>query len=178
MIQEGENFCLTVHHLFEQYKSLSEKAAKQLTDQEWNHQASPSDNSVAMIMHHMGGNLQSRFINFYTSDGEKPWRNRDSEFVDEWRDRKKIYQLWEEGWAALFQITTNLTTPDLLKTVTIRGEHHTVLQAILRQLAHHSYHCGQIVYLAKLLKGNNFAQLSIAKGESQAFNQSFSNGAR
>lgn len=128
-------------------------------------------NSIALIVKHMAGNMRSRWTDFLTSDGEKPNRNRDSEFVEPPARREALMQLWEEGWACVFRAMEPLTDADLARRVTIRGEVHSVMQAINRQVAHYSYHCGQIVFLAKHFRGDEWRSLSVPKGASSGFNE-------
>ena len=128
-------------------------------------------NSIALVIKHMAGNMRSRWSDFLTSDGEKPDRNRDSEFVDPPVGRPALMDLWEQGWTCLFQALEPLTDADLTRTITIRGEAHSVMQAINRQVAHYSYHCGQIVFLAKHFRGADWKSLSVPRGASAGFNQ-------
>jgi hypothetical protein len=128
-------------------------------------------NSIAVMMKHMAGNMRSRWRDFLTSDGEKPDRNRDSEFeIASTENRESITRIWEEGWACVFGALEPLKAEDLSRTVMIRHEPHTVLQAINRQLAHYPYHVGQIVYLARHIAEKNWTSLSVPRGESDAFN--------
>jgi hypothetical protein len=134
--------------------------------------AAGEDNSIAVIVWHIGGNLRSRFTDFLTTDGEKPWRNRDKEFEARVVTREELLAKWESGWQALFGALASLTDADLDRKVTIRGRPLAVSDALLRSLAHTSYHVGQIVYIAKSLKGTAWQTLSIPKGASAAYNQS------
>ena len=131
-------------------KSNSEKAIAQLADSELHFQPNVESNSVAIIMKHMAGNMLSRFTDFLTSDGEKPDRNRDGEFMDDFTSREPLMLYWNKGWACVFDALDQLKEEDLLKTIYIRNEAHTVIRALQRQLAHYAYHSGQIVFLAKL----------------------------
>ena len=127
-------------------------------------------NSIAIIMKHMAGNMRSRWTNFLTSDGEKPDRNRDSEFIVEGADdRGRIFALWEDGWQLVFDTVGSLTPQDLERTIRIRGEAHSVIEAINRQMTHYAAHVGQIVLLAKHYAGSNWQTLSIPKGKSKEF---------
>jgi uncharacterized damage-inducible protein DinB len=145
---------------------------RQLSDEQLRTALDPNTNSVAVIMKHVGGNLKSRWTDFLTSDGDKPWRNRDDEFVDTFQSRDEMMHAWEGGWAVLFATLESLTEADLDREVTIRGEVHSVPLAILRALDHCGYHTGQIVLTARLLVGNNDWQtLTIPRGQSQQFNQ-------
>jgi hypothetical protein len=151
-------------------KRLAEGAIAQLSDDELFHQLDPEANSIAIIMKHIAGNQRSRFTDFLTSDGEKPNRHRDSEFEMPARPaREELMRVWEEGWQIVFSAVESLKPEDFSRTVTIRGEPHTILQAINRQVAHYAYHIGQIVLLAKHLRGAEWKTLSIARGQSARF---------
>jgi Protein of unknown function (DUF1572) len=157
--------------LFRYYKSLGEKAMAQATDEQLLAVLDPEMNSIAVIVKHMAGNMLSRWTDFLTSDGEKPSRNRDAEFEDPPASREALLRLWEEGWQCLFQALDSLTEQDLSRTVTIRGEAHSVLQAINRQVAHYSYHVGQIVLLAKHFRSDQWQSLSVPRRQSAEFNR-------
>jgi len=133
-------------------------------------------NSIAVIVKHMAGNMRSRWTDFLTSDGEKPDRNRDTEFEDAPATRAAMLALWEEGWQCLFKALGALSESDLQRTVTIRGEAHSVMQAINRQMAHYSYHCGQIVLLAKHFMHADWKSLSVPRKQSADFNRRVSAG--
>jgi hypothetical protein len=158
--------------VFRQYKSLAERAIAQLTDEQLTTTLDPEMNSVALTMKHMAGNMRSRWTDFLTSDGEKTWRNRDSEFVEPPATRNELLQMWNAGWQLVFSALEPLSDQDLGRTVTIRGESHSVMQAINRQIAHYSYHCGQIVFLAKHLQNENWTSLTVPRGKSEEFNAS------
>jgi len=153
------------------YKDLGEKAIRQLDDQQihWKHR--DGDNSIYTIVKHMHGNMLSRFTDFMNSDGEKTWRKRDDEFKENSADKETIMQLWNEGWACVISALGPLCGKDMGKTVTIRGEAHTVADAILRQIAHYAYHVGQIVYLGKTIKDNDWENLSIPRDKSTEYNR-------
>jgi hypothetical protein len=157
--------------VFRYYKKLAERAMAQLTDEQLFAVLDCESNSIAIVVKHMAGNMRSRWTDFLTSDGEKPGRNRDAEFADPPETREAVMALWEEGWACLFGALEPLADGDLGRTVTIRGEPHSVMQAINRQVAHYSYHCGQIVLLAKHLNCAEWKPLSVPRGKSQEFNQ-------
>lgn len=157
--------------LFRHYKTLTEKAMAQVTDQQLLQVLDGEMNSIAQIVKHMAGNMRSRWRDFLTSDGEKPDRNRDSEFMDPPATRQALLALWEQGWQHLFSALALLSEQDLARTVTIRGEAHSVMQAINRQMAHYSYHCGQIVFLAKHFKHAEWQSLSVPRGQSAGFNR-------
>ena len=157
--------------VFRQYKALGEKAMAQLDDNQLNWAPSSESNSIVLIVKHLYGNMLSRFTDFLTTDGEKEWRNRDSEFEsDKKMSRAELNKMWEEGWLLFLRTLDSLTDADLDKIVKIRGEEHTVLEALQRQTAHYSYHIGQIVYLAKACKDKDWSSLSIPKGKSNEFN--------
>lgn len=148
------------------YKAMAERATAQLPDEAWFRRLDPETNSVAIVMKHMAGNMRSRWTDFLTSDGEKPDRRRDGEFEDEDDTPASVRARWEDGWRLVFAALEPLEGSDLERTVTIRGEPHTVRQAIQRQLTHYAYHVGQIVLLAKHLVGADFDSLSIPRGKS------------
>src|SRR6185436_5562261 len=148
-------------------KRLAEAALAQLGPEQWLERPDPLSNSVAILVKHMAGNMRSRWTDFLTTDGEKPDRRRDAEFEHESGDTAaSLRAAWERGWALCFAAIEPLTAADLRRSVTIRGEPHTVLQAIARQVSHYSYHVGQIVYLARHLAGERWRSLSIPKGMS------------
>src|ERR1700730_1267772 len=156
--------------VFRYYKTLAERAMAQVTDEQLVAVLDPEMNSIAMNVKHMAGNMRSRWTDFLTSDGEKPDRNRDSEFVDAPPTRQALLALWEEGWQCVFGALEPLSEKDLQRTVTIRGEPHSVMQAINRQVAHYSYHCGQIVLLAKHFGKDQWTSLSVPRNRSSEFN--------
>lgn len=157
--------------LFRYYKGLSERAMAQLTDEQLQLAPDAESNSVAIIVKHMTGNMQSRWPDFLTTDGEKPGRDRDAEFESPPATREALLASWEAGWKCLFDALEPLSDADLSRTVTIRGEAHSVMQCINRQLAHYAYHCGQIVFLAKQLRSSGWQSLSIPRGRSAEFNR-------
>lgn len=158
------------------YKKLADKAIAQLKDDEFFINLDEEANSVAVIMKHMAGNMFSRWTEFLTSDGEKPNRNRDMEFVIEAQTtRADVVDYWERGWACVFKALEPLRPEDFEKTVKIRGEEHTIVQAINRQLMHYSYHIGQIVFLAKHFRSASWQSLSIPRNRSAAFNDYLAN---
>ncbi|WP_034058303.1 DUF1572 family protein [Lacinutrix jangbogonensis] len=156
---------------FEYYKSLGDKTFNQLTFEELQWQSHEDANSIAIIVKHSVGNMLSRWTNFLTEDGDKEWRHRDQEFKDNFTTTEDIIAAWETGWKCLFDAITPLTEDDLERIIYIRNQGHTVTEAINRQLAHYSFHIGQIVFLGKLLKGNNWESLSIPKGHSYSYNE-------
>ncbi len=157
--------------LFRFSKSLAERAMAQVTDEQLYVTLDAEANSIALIMKHMAGNMRSRWTDFLTTDGEKPDRNRDSEFVDPPATRAELLALWEDGWGRLFAAIEPLTDADLSRTITIRDEAHSVLQAINRQLGHVSYHVGQIVLLAKHFASDHWQSLSVPRNQSAEFNR-------
>jgi hypothetical protein len=156
---------------FRSTKALADRALEQLGDDDLHRAPTPESNSVAVIVQHVVGNLRSRFTDFLATDGEKPWRDRDSEFVERGLSRADLLARWEEGWAVLFATLASLSDADLPRTVTVRGEPHTVARALDRQLAHYGYHVGQIVYVARWLRGSAWKTLSVPRGGSDAFNR-------
>jgi len=168
----GAALLATFQHNFLMYKELFDRALAQLSDAEWLHVPAPGSNSAAVIVQHLAGNLRSRFTNFLTTDGEKPTRRRDQEFEEPAAAAvPALRQEWEAAWQALFALLDDLQPADLLRTVTIRGEAHTVLAAVQRQVAHYASHAGQLVQLAKIIRGEAFQSLSIPRGQSAQFNQ-------
>ncbi|MGE5207674.1 MAG: DUF1572 domain-containing protein [Chlamydiota bacterium] len=157
--------------LFRLYKKLGEGALAQVNDEQLQVTLDPEMNSIAQIMKHMAGNMRSRWTDFLTSDGEKPDRNRDGEFEEPPATRAAVMKMWEAGWNCVFSALEPLNDADLGRTVTIRGEAHSVMQAINRQIAHYSYHVGQIVFLAKHLQHAGWKSLSVPRGQSAKFNQ-------
>jgi hypothetical protein len=157
--------------VFRQYKKHAEGAMAQLTDEQLTMAIDPESNSIAIIVKHMAGNMRSRWTDFLTTDGEKPDRNRDTEFEAPAGNREDLMKQWEMGWACLFSALEPLTDADLSRKVTIRGEAHSVMQAINRQIGHYSYHCGQIVFLAKHFQHDSWKPLTIPRGKSANFNQ-------
>jgi hypothetical protein len=153
------------------YKGLAERAMAQLTDEQLVVVLDEESNSIAVIVKHMAGNMRSRFTDFLTSDGEKPDRRRDLEFTDPAETREALMAAWDTGWAGVFGALEPLDDLDLVKTVTIRSEAHSVMQAINRQVAHYAYHCGQIVFLAKHLNHDGWKSLTVPRGKSEEFNQ-------
>ena len=164
--------------LFSQYKQLAERAMEQVTDEQLLARLDPETNSIAMIVKHLSGNMRSRWTDFLTTDGEKPDRDRDGEFVDPPASRKALMDAWGDGWARLFAALEPLSEADLARTVTIRGEAHSVMQAINRQVAHYSLHVGQIVMLAKHFAQDRWESPSVAKNKSADFNRQVALGER
>jgi uncharacterized damage-inducible protein DinB len=156
---------------FEANKRLADRAVEQVPDDKLHVALDENTNSIAVIMKHVAGNLISRWSDFLTTDGEKPWRDRDSEFVDSFTSRAELLAFWQRGWDCLLEALRGLTTQDLGKTVTIRGEPHSVPLALERSLGHTCYHIGQIVQVARIHAGANWKTLTIPRGQSQQYNQ-------
>lgn len=151
-------------------KELADCAILQVEDAPLHVALHPETNSIAIIMKHVGGGLVSRFTDFLSTDGEKPWRDRDREFVDEYRSRAEVLADWDRGWTCLYRCLDTLTDDDLPTQVTIRGAPHTVLDALLRALGHVSYHVGQIIMIARVHAGDRWQTLTIPRGGTRAFN--------
>ena len=157
--------------MMRQYKALGEKAMAQADENGLQARLDPEMNSIALIVKHLAGNMRSRWTDFLTADGEKPDRQRDREFEDAPATRAEVMAMWEEGWAHVFTALEPLSDDDLVRKVTIRGETHSVMQAITRQIAHYALHVGQMVFLAKHLSGGTWKSVSIPRGESEAYNR-------
>jgi Protein of unknown function (DUF1572) len=162
--------------LFRHYKKLAERAMAQVTDEQLFAVLDEESNSIAIIVKHMTGNMRSRWSDFLTTDGEKPNRNRDSEFVEPPPTREALMQIWEDGWAHVFRAIEALSDDDLSRKITIRGEAHSVMQAINRQVAHYPHHIGQIVMLAKHFAQDRWQSLSVAQNCSDDFNRKVAAG--
>ena len=172
MSSVGTTYLQTAIKRLRYYKILGEKTFSQLTDEQLHFTANAASNSICVIVQHMAGNMLSRWTNFLTEDGEKPWRQRDEEFEVHNYSKQQILELWEKGWACFLDALTSLTEDDLLKTIYIREEPLLVIDAINRQLAHYPYHVGQIIYIGKLIKDTDWQSLSIEKGKSEDYNKS------
>ena len=155
--------------VFRQYKKLAERAMEQVTDEQLVVVLDEEMNSIAIVVKHMAGNMRSRWTDFLTTDGEKPNRDRDTEFMEAPLTRESLMKLWEEGWNCVFTALEPLSEADLGRTITIRGEAHSVMQAINRQIAHYAYHTGQIVMLAKHFQHAQWKSLSVPRGKSSEF---------
>jgi uncharacterized damage-inducible protein DinB len=162
--------------LFRYYKKLGDRAMAQCPDEGLFATLDAESNSIAIVVKHMAGNMRSRWTSFLTTDGEKPDRNRDTEFEEPPVTRAELMELWERGWKYLFDALEPLTDADASRTVTIRTEPHSVMQAINRQVAHYSYHVGQIVYLARHFAGDKWQSLTIPKKKSGEFNRQVAAG--
>ena len=167
----GQHYLEDALQTFRDQKKLAERAFAQISDADFFRTIDPESNSIAVNIKHMAGNMLSRWTDFLTTDGEKPDRQRDMEFVMlPETTREDMLAFWEKGWRCVFDAIEPLKPDDLMRTVTIRGQDHTVMQAINRQIAHYSYHAGQIVYLAKHFKSNDWQTLSVPKNKSAEFN--------
>ena len=161
---------------FRRYQALADSAIAQLSDAEVSSPGPNGSSSVAVLVWHVAGNLRSRFTDFRTSDGEKPWRDRDAEFDDRVVSREDLMARWQSGWQPLYAALDALTDDDLHETVTIRGKPLSIHAALHRLMTHTSYHVGQIVYLAKAIRGTEWKNLSIPRGASTAYNESVASG--
>lgn len=156
---------------FRANKGWADKAIGQVADEQLHVALDANTNSIAVIAKHVAGNLRSRWTDFLTSDGEKTWRNRDDEFVDTFRSRGELLECWNSGWQCLFDALSGLQPADLLKTVAIRGEPHSVPLALQRSLGHTCYHVGQIIQVARILAGEQWTTITIPRGQSAGFNR-------
>ena len=166
--EPGAAFLAEALRMFRGYKSRTEVAFAQLRPEDWFRLIDPEANSIAIIVKHMAGNMRSRWTNFLTSDGEKPDRDRDSEFIlDSSTTPEQVLEWWNKGWQLVFSAIEPLTADDLDKKITIRGQEHSVMEAISRQMTHYAEHVGQIILLAKHFRGAEWKSLSIPKGQSK-----------
>lgn len=163
---------------FNRYRALGEKAMQQLPDEVLFWQFNEESNSIAMIVQHLSGNMVSRWSDIFTSDGEKPWRNRDAEFEQILHTRAEVMAAWDKGWTKLMDTLESLNDQDLEKKVFIRQEAHTVTEAILRQLSHYPSHIGQILYIGKMAMNRDWKSLSIPRHGSDAFNEGIMSGGK
>ena len=166
----GKEFLDTAIRRLKYYKDLGEKAFDQLNDADFHFQPNEESNSIAIIIQHIHGNMMSRRTNFLTEDGEKEWRQRDEEFEIHLLNKQQLIDLWQKGWACFFNALESLSEDDLLKTVHIRNEPLSVIDAINRQLAHYPHHIGQILYIGKIIKNKDWKTLSIPRKQSQQYN--------
>lgn len=169
MIMEG--FLKDCIKRFLYYKELGDKTLEQISEEELHWMPSSESNSIALIIQHLHGNMKSRWTNFLTEDGEKPWRNRDQEFEQPIWTKEAALDIWNQGWNCLLDTLAGLQTEDLQKNIYIRTEPLLVYDAILRQLAHYPYHVGQIVFIGRMIRNEQWKNLSIPKGDSQSFNE-------
>jgi hypothetical protein len=159
----GREYLKTVIKRFTEAKITTEKAIEQLTENELFWSPNDESNSIAIIIKHMSGNMVSRWTDFLHTDGEKPYRNRDDEFVGDIKTKEQVMELWELGWETFLSALKDIDEEHLLKTITIRNEHHSVIEAIERQMYHYSYHVGQIIFIAKHLKSSDWKSLTIPR---------------
>jgi hypothetical protein len=167
----GEEYLATVIKRLKYYKELGEKTFSQLEEKDFHWQPSTESNSIAVIIQHIAGNMLSRWTNFLTEDGEKEWRQRDDEFEIHNYSKQQLIEMWDKGWKCFIDTLELLAESDLLKTVYIRKESLTVIDAVNRQLAHYPYHVGQIVYIGRMIKNEGWKSLSIPKHTSQEYNR-------
>jgi len=171
MEEFSQDYMNSVKKQFEYYKMLGDKTFAQLDDKQLFWQYNIESNSIAVIVNHLSGNMLSRWTNFLSEDGEKEWRKRDEEFTDRIKDRQQLNLAWEKAWTCLFEAIDSLNEDNFSQVIYIRNMGHSVIEAVNRQLAHYSYHLGQIVYLGRMLKGAEWQSLSIPKGESETYNK-------
>jgi Protein of unknown function (DUF1572) len=167
----GKSFLESAIKRLGYYKELGDKTFAQLKEEDFHFTPNEESNSIALVIQHTAGNMLSRWTDFLTTDGEKEWRNRDTEFEEQNLTKQQLVAFWQKGWDCLLNTLSSLSSDDLLKTIYIRSEGLLVIDAINRQLAHYPYHVGQIICLAKLIKNEDWQNLSIAKGHSEQFNQ-------
>ena len=163
------DYVASARNQFEYYKSLAEKTFAQLPDEQLFWQFNSESNSIGTIVKHLHGNMLSRWTDFLTSDGEKEWRQRDAEFENDIKSREELRSLWDKGWQCLFNALDSLKPADLSREIFIRGKSHSVIETINRQLAHYAYHVGQIVYIGKMSRNEQWTSLSVPKGKSKEF---------
>ncbi|WP_432361212.1 DUF1572 family protein [Sporosarcina sp. UB5] len=167
----GKEYLRVVRERFVVLKEQGEKTFAQLDEEDFNWTLNEASNSIAVLIQHVSGNMVSRWTDFLTTDGEKPDRNRDGEFETKQMSKTQLMECWEHGWHVFLDALESLDEQDLLKTVLIRGEAHSVIDAIERQMAHYAAHIGQIMFIGKQIKGEQWKNLSIPKGESDAYLQ-------
>lgn len=165
----GNEYLTVVQERFESIRNLGEKTIDQLSEEDMYWSYNEESNSVAVIVKHLSGNMISRWTDFLTSDGEKPYRKREQEFIEDNLSKEELIDVWKKGWDCLFNTLSHLNKDDLLKNIYIRGESHLVLEAIERQLAHYAYHIGQMVYIGKQIKNGKWKSLSIPRGQSEEY---------
>ena len=168
----SEKYLTSAIKEFHRYKAMGDKTFARLNDQEIHRRSNDESNSIAIIAKHMVGNMLSRWTNFLTEDGEKPWRERDAEFEDPYSSKKEMLEAWEKGWQCVFDALDTIDESNFQNDFFIRGEKHNIFEAVNRQLAHSAYHTGQIIMTAKNILGDKWQSLSIPKGRSREFNKS------
>jgi len=166
-----ENYLESIKKQFQYYQQLGDQTFAQLTEADLFWKYDPYCNSIAVIVKHLQGNMLSRWTDFLTADGEKEWRNRDAEFVEDIKDKADLLAKWQAGWSCLFTALESINKENFETTIYIRNMGHTIPEAINRQLAHYAYHVGQIVFIGTMIKGNDWKSLSIPKGQSTAYNK-------
>ena len=167
----ASDFLHSVNKEFRRYKTYGDHTLNKLSLEQMLWEPAPDVNSVGVLVKHLSGNMRSRFTNFLTEDGEKEWRHRDQEFEVDFESKEEIVALWEDGWSILFSALNSLSENNLDSTVYIRGEEHSIAEALHRQLAHYASHVGQMMYLGKIILGDHWVSLSIPKGQSAEFNK-------
>ena len=167
----GQTVLDAIKQSFQYDKNLAERAIAQVPDSALHQSLDPETNSIVILMKHISGNLRSRWTDFLTTDGEKDWRNRDREFIDDFESRDQLMEYWEQGWQVLFDTLDSLSESDLASTVQIRGVDHSVPMALYRSNAHIAYHIGQIVMIARIHCGEDWETLTIQRGKSQEYNE-------
>ncbi|MBM3463266.1 MAG: DUF1572 domain-containing protein [Armatimonadetes bacterium] len=165
-------FIASARSEFRKIRGMAEKALAQVGDDELYYRLNPSQNCIAVVMRHVAGNMRSRFTDFLTTDGEKPWRNRDQEFVEVRTSRDALVADWEDGWTRLFHTLSSLEPGDLVRTITVRGEPMPALEAFHRQMGHYGYHVAQIVLIAKHIRGEQWHTLTIPTGGTEGYHRS------
>lgn len=170
-MNKSENRLDGTNQLFKYYKSLTEKSIEQISIEQIHESPNPGQNSIAILMKHIAGNMISRWTNFRTEDGEKPWRNRETEFIDDFKSEEELMDYWEKGWSVLFDALESIDNDELDSIIYIRNDGHKLIEAVERHLAHIAYHSGQIVYLAKMYSGDDWQSLSIPKGKTEEYNR-------
>ncbi|WP_420601021.1 DUF1572 family protein [Flagellimonas sp.] len=166
-----ENYLKSVLFEFHRYKTMGDKTFAQLSEEEIQWKFKETDNSVSIIVKHIVGNMLSRWTNFLTEDGEKPWRNRETEFEGEYQSKAEMLTAWEKGWKCLFDALESIDSSNFHVKIKIRNEEHTIVEAVNRQLAHYASHVGQIVFVGRMIKGEDWVSLSIPIGGSADFNK-------
>ena len=164
-----------IYRINRYYKQLTERAVEQVKERDLHKKIDGFDHSAAVLMKHISGYLRSTWTNFRTEDGEKPWRNRDSEFVDDFSNRGEVISLWNEGWDVLFEALESVKEEELYNIIYVRNEGITIMDGFVKSLAHVSYHSGQIVQISKYFAGNRWKTLSIPKGKTDEYNEKMFN---
>jgi len=166
-----KNYIESARFEFKRYKTMGDKTLSQVSEEDIHWSVNESDNSIAIIIKHLTGNMRSRWTHFLTEDGEKEWRNREAEFTEPPKSKVELIACWNAGWECLFTALHQINSSNFDTIIKIRNEEHTIVEAVNRQLAHYASHVGQLVLIGKMLKGSKWVSLSIPKGASEAFNQ-------